>query len=123
MLKQMPVLIVEDESLIALGLAIAVADFGGVVVGPVATVLQALAMIETLPIAAALLDANLADRDVTPVALKLLEKDVPFVVHTGNGLPPDLAIAYPGLTVIPKPAVARYVVEMLAKEVLVRLTQ
>jgi DNA-binding response OmpR family regulator len=104
MLAGMQILIVEDETMVALGLAAAVEDLDGRVVGPVATVADALLLLAEKPVAAAVLDANLIDRDVTPLALALLEKAVPFVVHSGTGLPDDLAAAHPNLMVVMKPA-------------------
>ncbi len=104
MLKGLRILIVEDEPLVAMDLAAAVETLDGYSVGPVPTVAEALTLLQTETIAAAILDANLLDRDITPVATILAETAVPFVVHTGTGLPNDLAQRYPDLPVIRKPA-------------------
>jgi len=104
MLKGLPILIVEDEAVIAMCLAEMIADLGGCVVGPVGKVSDALALIEEAPIAAAILDANLLDRDVTPVALALTERALPFIIHSGTGLPDELAQRYPDLPLVLKPA-------------------
>ncbi len=113
MISAAPVLIVEDEILIGLELADAVIDLGGLAVGPVATVAEALVIIENYPIAAAILDANLEDRDITPVALWLAAAGIPLVIHTAKGLPTQLAALRPDLAVVMKPAPARVVVEHL----------
>ena len=107
------ILIVEDDIVIALGLAAAVEDAGGVVIGPVHTVADALAVLESAKVHKAILDAQLADRDVTPVAIKLLEKVIPFVVHTGTGLPTELAHVYPEALLVMKPAAPETVVRAL----------
>lgn len=91
MLHNQPILIVEDEPLIAMCLADAVTCKEGLVIGPAASVKEALVLIEHHVIAAAILDANLIDRDVTPVALLLTKLHVPFIVHTAVGLPAGLA--------------------------------
>lgn len=111
-----PILIVEDEAMIALCLSLAVEDLNGQVVGPVATVREALELLETATIAAAVLDANLADRDVTPVALHLVERKVPFVIHTGTWVPPDLAALHPDLPVLMKPLSPTVVLARLREE-------
>lgn len=53
---------------------------------------------------AAILDANLADRDVTPVGLLLAERGIPFVIHSGVGIPSELSRAIPRLQLVLKPA-------------------
>src|SRR6202008_4768908 len=90
MARQFSILIVEDEALIALDLAAAAQDAGAVVVGPVASIVEALALLDAAKIDAAILDANLADRDITPVALELIGRAVPFVIQTGSGVPEAL---------------------------------
>ena len=104
MLNGLPILIVEDEALIAIDLAEAIEGVQGQAVGPVATVADALALLDEKTIGAAILDANLLDRDVTPLALALIERGIPFVIHTGTGVPQELAELHPHLPVIPKPA-------------------
>ncbi len=107
------ILIVEDEALIALDLACAVEDHDGEVIGPVASVAEALALLEMVPVAGAVLDANLRDGVVTPLARRLLDRGVPFVIHTGTGLPADLVETPVVLPVVMKPASARHVVGLL----------
>jgi ActR/RegA family two-component response regulator len=104
------ILIVEDEALIALDLACAVEDHDGEVIGSVA---EALALLEMVPVAGAVLDANLRDGVVTPLARRLLDRGVPFVIHTGTGLPADLVETPVVLPVVMKPASARHVVGLL----------
>ena len=84
------VLVAEDEPFIAFDLAVAIEDAGGVVVGPAATVAEALALLESNHVAAAILDVNLCDRDISPVAELLLARGVPVIFHTGLGVPEDL---------------------------------
>lgn len=114
MIANARILIVEDDKMIALEMADAVADAGGVAIGPIHSVAKALDIIDCQPIDAAILDGNLADRDVTPVALKLVGKAVPMIVFSGIGLPVDLAIRQPDIPVILKPAAAEHVVLQLA---------
>lgn len=117
MLKGLPVLIVEDEALVALELAMAIEALDGRPVGPVATVGEAMALMQTQTIAAAILDANLLDGEVTPLAVALGEKGVPFVIHTGTGLPDNLAEMMPDIPLIMKPAESIEVLAMLLQQV------
>lgn len=103
MLGHIPIFIVEDEPLLAMMLADEVERLEGIVVGTPATVAEALALLEQNAVAAAIMDANLADATITAVALKLLAADVPFVLYTGTGLPDELAHRSAEITVVMKP--------------------
>ena len=94
-------------------LATVVEARGGTVIGPLQTVAGALAVLEERSVAAAILDSNLADRDITPVALLLADRGVPFVVHSGVGLPAVLARALPGIRLVRKPALPQIVIAHL----------
>lgn len=113
MLNHALILVAEDEPFIALDVALAVEDAGGQVAGPAATVSEALALIEKLPIAGAILDVNLVDGDISPVAEQLIEAGIPIIVQTGIGLPPRLAARFPDLPVHIKPCVAAKLVAQL----------
>ena len=73
------------------------------VVGPVAKVAEALELVEQNEVTSVILNVNLADRDVTPIALLLIKRQVPMVIHTGVGIPRDLAVQNPNLVVRIKP--------------------
>jgi CheY-like chemotaxis protein len=77
------VLLVEDEIIVAWLLEDMLADLGCVVVGPAASVNQALAMIDTEAIDAAVLDVNLNGQMSYPIADALAAHGVPFVFSTG----------------------------------------
>ena len=81
MLNKALVLIAEDEPFIALDLALAIEDVGGTVVGPAATVQEALALIDGQTVAAAILDVNLGAHDISPVAEILLTLNVPVILN------------------------------------------
>ncbi len=92
----------------------AILDAGGQVAGPAASVQQALAFIETMPIDAAILDVNLSDGDISPVAEILLAAGIPIILQTGVGLPAELIAKYPDLPVQIKPCLAESLVAQLA---------
>ena len=113
MLKHALILVADDEPFIALDVALAVEDAGGMVAGPAASVKEALALLETLPVVGAILDVNLADGDISPVAERLIAAGIPIIIQTGIGLPPKLAARFPDLTVQIKPCAAATLVMQL----------
>ena len=79
------ILVVEDEFLIALDITGALEQVGMVVIGPLASVRDALATIEREPVDGALLDANLGGESVGQVADALFVRGVPFAFVSGYG--------------------------------------
>lgn len=99
------VLIVEDEPFIAWDLAQAVESAGGIVIGPAATLAQALALIHASGVEAAILDVNLPDGHIGPV-LESLHQHVAVVIHSGVGLPNEVKERFPHVPVYFKPTPA-----------------
>jgi CheY-like chemotaxis protein len=83
-LRDLRILVVEDEYLIAMSLADALENAGSVVVGPVPSVDKAIKQIESEPrIDAAVLDVNLGGVMAFAVADMLIAKKIPFVFTSG----------------------------------------
>ncbi len=86
------VMIVEDESLVAMLLETILEDLGCVPVGPAATVDEGLIIADAETLDAALLDVNVAGTHVFPLAVALRARGVPFVFSTcygAGGLPDE----------------------------------
>lgn len=77
------VLVVEDEYFLADETRRKLREFGALVVGPTASVRQALALIESTQVDAAILDVQLGGELVFPVAERLEELGIPYVFATG----------------------------------------
>lgn len=77
------ILVVEDEALVALMIQNLLVDVGATVVGPAATVVDALALIEVEPIDGAILDYKLSDGTSLPVADALSARGKPFIFASG----------------------------------------
>lgn len=109
------VLVVEDESLVAMLLETILEDMGCTPVGPASNIDDGEAMArDTVDLDAALLDVNVAGRQVFPVAAALKERGVPFVFSTGygeGGLPDE----WRGTTTIQKPFTEAAVRDALMK--------
>jgi len=110
------VLVVEDEMLVALLIEDVLSEAGCVVVGPYARLAPALAAATTENIDAALLDVNVANEKIFPVAYVLEARGVPFLFVTGYGdaaLPKD----HPGWETCSKPFQPRQLTEHLARKI------
>lgn len=79
------ILVVEDESLIAIDLEETLRDHGAVVIGPAGSPSAALAEIERGDIDGALLDIKLGEESVAAVAAALKRLDVPMIFITAYG--------------------------------------
>ena len=96
------ILVVEDEALVAMLVEDALLDAGLEVIGPAATVAEAMRLLHAERPDAVVLDLNLAGETSTPIADVLKEREIPYVIATGygvSGLPPG----HLGAMVLPKP--------------------
>lgn len=83
--KSLHVLLVEDEVLVAMHTEGLLVDIGCEAVEVASSVPQALALIERTPPDVALLDVNVRNVMVFPVAEKLAAAGIPFAFATGYG--------------------------------------
>lgn len=113
MLNHALILVAEDEPFIAMDVALAIEDAGGEVAGPAASVREALELLGARLIAAAILDVDLIDGDITPVAEAALRLGIPVILQTGTGIPPSLRASFPDLIVHIKPCIAANLVLQL----------
>ena len=113
MLNQVAVLVAEDQPFISLDLALAVEDGGGKVVGPAVSCEEALALLATGIVGAAILDVNLVDGDSSALVEALVDRDIPFIVHTAVDLPPALATRFSDLVVQIKPCPPAHLIAQL----------
>jgi CheY-like chemotaxis protein len=103
------VLIVEDDPFIALALEETLTDFGLIVVGAAMNVQQALELACAAEFDLALLDVNVGQERIDPVADAVHARGIPFVFTTGCGRA-GLPEAYLQQAIVEKPF---YVEEML----------
>jgi len=96
------ILIVEDEPLIAMMLEDFLDSLGHKVSGTCDNVQCALDEVEKGGFDLAILDVNLKGENVWPVATRLREKNVPFVIATGGHVDPPPA-EFANVPVIEKP--------------------
>jgi CheY-like chemotaxis protein len=84
-LKDRRVLVVEDESLVAMLLETMLEDMGCLTVGPASSVEEGLRLVGEEQMDAALLDVNVGGTPVFPVAEVLEARGIPLVFSTGYG--------------------------------------
>ena len=84
-LKGRRLLVVEDEYLLAADLTASLESLGAEVIGPAASVEEALSLLDNNdgPLDGAVLDINLQNERVYPVADVLAARGIPFVFTTG----------------------------------------
>jgi len=96
-MQDLRILVVEDNYLVADDLRQRLQAAGAVVIGPVPSVARAEALLgDHAEIDCAVLDVNLGEESVLPLADHLAERGVPFVFLSGYGreaLPPRFASA------------------------------
>jgi DNA-binding response OmpR family regulator len=97
------VLVVDDEPLIALDLAMDLEADGFTVVGPAATVKEALGLVDHKGCDVAVLDVNLAGMTAEPVAQALIERGIPFVIVSGYSRDQQASIFHDAI-LLTKPA-------------------
>src|SRR3954451_16852423 len=107
-------LVVEDEYMIADDLACALEDEGAEVVGPAGTVVDALELgqLNRGRLDGAVLDVNLRDERVYPVADVLASRGVPFVLATGYDVA-SIPVAYAQMPRCEKPVDKRKLMRLL----------
>ncbi|MFM9849407.1 MAG: response regulator [Hyphomicrobiaceae bacterium] len=98
-LKGSRVLVVEDDPFIALDVAANLESEGATVVGPAYDLAAALA--EDAGLSAAVLDLRLEPEDTLPVAARLAERGMPFLLQTTD--PRAVLDARPDALVLSKP--------------------
>ena len=85
--RSLRILVAEDDAMIAFDVIDALAEFGCVEIGPVATVKAALDQVENVagPIDGALIDVDLRGEQSYPVAAALIRRNIPFAFTSGYG--------------------------------------
>lgn len=97
------ILLVEDEMIIAFDLFDRLEDSGFEVDGPYPSVARAMNAIGSMRPQAAILDVQLTDGDVMPLADRLVEMNVPIIFHSGHAKPETLRQRYPAAAICAKP--------------------
>jgi DNA-binding response OmpR family regulator len=98
------ILIVDDAPFVALDLEDAAVAAGFRVIGPCGSVSATLGEVNRWTPACAILDVQLADGPVFPVADFLQDAGVPLIFHSGTSAGDELLDRYPGARFCAKPS-------------------
>ncbi|MBL0923664.1 MAG: response regulator [Sphingomonadaceae bacterium] len=114
-LAELRILLVEDEIFVSMAIEAALAEAGAEVVGPAMSLPAAMALIEgDGDIDGAILDVNLGDALVFPLAEVLRERGVPIIFHTAMGQRPEFQAEYPDAVVCVKPTLPDQLIRQAA---------
>jgi DNA-binding response OmpR family regulator len=98
------VLVVEDDSLLAMYLEEILVEAGAIVVGLCRTLDQAMARADGADFAVAVLDFGLGSETASPVARRLVNRGVPFVLYTGKSRHEASLAEWRDYSIVEKPA-------------------
>jgi hypothetical protein len=115
MLGSRTILIVDGSTYAAVDLAAAVEDNDGCVAGPVATLSEALAILDSHDIAGAIVDCGLPE--ASALIVRLADSGVPLVVQTSIPLPPALDRLDGRLSMLMRPADPRTIIDKLVGQI------
>jgi CheY-like chemotaxis protein len=117
MFADTPILIVEDNVFLAVDLSEAVEELDGRVVGPANRVSEALELLDSENVSAAIVDGHLNDVDVVMLTCKLTQLGVPFVIQAESELPETIGFLHPEVPVLRKPIHPSAVLTCLLDEI------
>jgi len=106
------ILLAEDEAFIAFDIKHIIREAHGEVVAYAANLPKALKLADTPGLSLAILDFQLGPQNSLPVATKLHAAGVPFIFHTASKAP-VLSEIWPGVPILPKPALLGKLVSTL----------
>lgn len=109
------VLIVEDDPFITLALEETLTEFGLVVAGSARSVPQAIRLAQTVAFDVALLDVNIGQDRIDPVADIIYGRKIPFLFTTGCGRA-GLPEAYLQQPIVEKPFYVEEILRTLRQE-------
>ena len=101
------VLVVEDDSLLAMDLETTLVEAGAVVVDLCQTLDEAMQRADAADFAVAVLDFGLGSETVSPVARRLVNRGVPFVLYTGKSRHEPSLAEWSDCSIVEKPASSR----------------
>ena len=104
------VLVVEDDALLAMDLEATLVEAGAVVVGLCQTLDEAMLRADAADFAVAVLDFGLGSETVSPVARRLVNRGIPFILHTGKSRHEPSLAEWRDCSIVAKPASPRALV-------------
>lgn len=101
--QNLRVLVAEDELIVGLDLCDTVAEAGYLVEGPFDDLSSAMLAFQKNRPDVAILDVQLGDGIVYPLAEQMMAENVPVIFHSGQLTPEEVALRYPDAQALSKP--------------------
>ena len=101
--QQLRVLVAEDELIVGYDLCDTVAEAGYEVEGPFDDISSAMLAFQKQKPDVAILDVQLGDGIVYPLAEQMMAEDVPVIFHSGQLSPSEVASRFPMAQALSKP--------------------
>ncbi|MEO1920866.1 MAG: response regulator [Sphingomonadaceae bacterium] len=108
------VLIMEDDYIVGLDMVEQAKVLGLLIDGPHATLAEGQAAAKSVKPDLAILDIELTDGDVFPLAEKLSEANIPIIFHSGHTDTGDLDERFPKAHICAKPCPPNIILDILA---------
>ena len=102
-MKQQTILVAEDEPIVGWDLCDTVEEAGYAVEGPFEDISSAMLAYQKHKPDAAILDVQLGDGIVYPLAEKLMAENIPVIFHSGHHGPGEVNERYPEASALSKP--------------------
>ncbi|ABC63931.1 response regulator [Erythrobacter litoralis] len=110
------VIVAEDEAIIGADLCMTVQEAGCEVEGPLPDVSSTMLAYQKRKPDLAILDVNLGDDNVFPLADKLIAEDVQIIFHSGAYREEEIAERFPGATLLQKPVPPQKMLETVQRK-------
>ena len=101
--KPLRVLVAEDEAIIGIDLCDTVSEAGYIVEGPFLDISSAMLAYQKTKPDIAILDVQLGDGIVYPLAEQMMAEDVQVIFHSGQLTPDEVAARFPQAQALAKP--------------------
>ncbi len=113
--QQLRVLVAEDELIVGHDLCHTVAEAGYTVEGPFENLSSAMLAYQRNKPDLAILDVQLGDGVVYPLAEQMMAENVPVIFHSGQLSPDEVSARFPSAQTLAKPCPPAEVIELVQR--------
>ena len=109
------ILVAEDETIVAWDLCATVEEAGYTVEGPYTDISSAMLAYQKQKPDLAILDVQLGDGNVFPLAEQMMAENVPVIFHSGQMTPAEVARRFPSAQALAKPCPPAEVIDSIQR--------
>ena len=115
MTERLKILVAEDEMIVGLDLCDTVKEAGYIVEGPFDDLSSAMLSYQKQRPDVAILDVQLQDGIVYPLAEHMMAENVPVIFHSGALSPEEVAARYPQARALAKPCPPSHIIDTVSE--------